>query len=448
MNIIRKDIDAVNATLTVQISKDDYVGKVERSLKEMKHKANLPGFRPGMVPVGLLRKMYGKAVTAEEVNKVMEEALNKYINENNINLLGELLPNETEQKPVDFDTQEDLEFIFDMGIVPEFGLTLSKKDKIDWYDISVDDKVIDDQIHIYQERMGKSIIADAVDENDFIKGGLNEVTGEEQEPGIMVENAQLIPSYIDDEQQRALFIGKKIGDTVTFNPSKAYNNEAEIASLLKIDKEKVKTVVADFEFTIKEISRFQKHELDQELFDAVYGTDAVKNEEEFRAKVVEELKKTAENNSFYRFMKDARPVLLKKIADVVFPEEFLKRWILATSKVKPTPQMLDEQFTSMLDALKWQLVCNKIMKDNSLSVEIEDIEAYAKDLLKAQYAQYGITTFPDDLLTQYVNEILKKEETVKQYSHNVLEEKVIDTVKHAVKLNRKEISYEEFRQLK
>ncbi|GAT63349.1 trigger factor [Paludibacter jiangxiensis] len=444
MNIVRNDIDAVNATVTVQVSKADYAEKVEKTLKEYKRKANIPGFRPGMVPVGLLKKMYGKAILAEEVNKVMSDALNNYLKENNVNILGELLPNETDQKPIDFDTQEEFEFVFDMAVAPEFEVALSQKDKVDYYDIKVDDKMIEDQVKNHQGRMGKQVQVEEVAEKDMVKGTVAEVS--DSETAITVENAVIMPSYIKDEAQQAAFIGKKVGDVVTFNPSKAYTSEAEIASLLKISKEAAKEITSDFTFTITEISRFEEHALDQELFDLLYGKDTVKSEEEFRTKVSAEIKEILDENSFYRFSDDARVALIKKLDGIAFPEAFLKRWVLATNE-KVTAEQVEAEFSQMLDALKWQLIRNKIATANEVKVEMEDIEAYAQKVLKAQYAQYGITNFPDDLLAEYAKESLKKEGTAEKYFEHVLENKVTEIVKSAVKLNTKEVSLDEFNQL-
>ncbi len=444
MNIVRNDIDAVNATVTVQVSKADYAEKVEKTLKEYKRKANVPGFRPGMVPVGLLKKMYGKSILAEEVNKVMSDAMNNYLKENNVNILGELLPNETDQKPIDFDTQEDFEFMFDMAVAPEFDVTLSQKDKIDYYDITVDDKMIEDQIKNHQGRLGKQVQVEEVAEKDMIKGNVAEIS--DSETAIKVENAVLMPSYIKDEAQQAAFIGKKVGDVITFNPSKAYTSEAEIASLLKISKEAAKEMTSDFSFTITEITRFEEHAIDQELFDLLYGKDEVKSEEEFRTKVAAEIKEILDENSFYRFSDDARVALLKKLDGIAFPEAFLKRWVLATNE-NVTAEQLEADFAQMLDALKWQLIRNKIATTNDVKVEMEDVEEYAKKVLKAQYAQYGISNFPDDLLAEYAKESLKKQGTAEKYFEHVLENKVTEIVKGAVKLNTKSISLDEFNKL-
>ena len=444
MNIVRNDIDAVNATLTVQISKADYTEKVEKTLKEYRRKANIPGFRPGMVPVGLLKKMYGKAILAEEVNKVMSDALNNYLKENNINILGELLPNETDQKPINFETQEDFDFIFDMAVAPEFDVTLSQKDKIDYYDITVDDNMINDQVKNHQGRLGKQVPVEEVAEKDMVKGAVAGVPDDEN--AIKVEDAVVMPSYIHDETQRGLFIGKKVGDVVTFNPAKAYDNESEIASLLKISKEDAKNITGDFTFTISEIMRFEEHPVDQDLFDLIYGKDTVKSEDEYRAKVIAEIKEILDENSFYRFSDDARNTLIKKLDGAVFPEDFLKRWVLATNE-KMNAEGLETEFPRMLDALKWQLIRNKIATDNDVKVEMEDVDEYAKKVLKAQYAQYGITNFPEDLLENYAKESLKKEGTAERYFEQVLENKVTEVVKGLVKLNTKSIALDDFNKL-
>jgi trigger factor len=278
----------------------------------------------------------------------------------------------------------------------------------------------------------------------MVKGDIAEVA--DSETAIKVEGGILMPSYIHNEEQKALFIGKKVGDVVTFNPSKAYDSEAEIASLLKVSKEAAKDITTDFTITIQEITRFEEHALDQELFNLVYGQDTVTTEEEFRTKVAAEIKEILNENSFYRFSDDAHTALVKKLEGIAFPEEFLKRWVLATNE-KLTAEQVEKDFPQMVEALKWQLIRNKIAKDSDIKVEMEDIEAYAKKILKAQYAQYGIANFPDDLLDQYAKESLKKQGTAEKYFERVLEDKVIAIVKESVKLNTKAVTLDEFNAL-
>jgi trigger factor len=443
MNIVRKDIDALNAQLIVQITSSDYAEKVEKSLKDYKRKANIPGFRPGMVPIGLLKKMYGKAITAEEVNKVVSDALNGYIRDNNLNLLGEILPNETEQASIDFDSDETVELLFDFAVAPEFELSLSKDDSIVYYDIEVEEKLVDDQIKSLQDRLSSNIDAETVEEKDLVKGSLIEI--KDLDSKLSVADAVFTPSLMTPEQ-KDLFIGKKVGEVVTFNPSKAFTNETEIASLLKVSKDEIQNFKSDFTFTIENISRHQLHPLDQELFDLIYGKDIVTTEAEARDKEKEALKAIMEENSFYRFEEDARHYLISKLSNVAFPEAFLKRWLLATNE-KVTEEIIEKEFSNMLDTLRWQLTRNKLAEKNEIKVEQEDLEAYAIRTIKAQYAQYGITNFPEDLLADYAKDMLKKEGQAEKYFEQVLNEKVINIVKNEVSLDIIPITLNDFHAL-
>ena len=258
MNVALKNTDDVNAIVTVTVSKDDYAEKVEKKLKEYRRKANVPGFRPGMVPMGLVKKMYGKAVTAEEVNGVLSDALYNYIKEQNLDILGEPLPNETEQKAIDFDSEEPLEFVFDIALAPVFDLQLSKKDKIAYYDITITDEMIDSQVKSYCGRFGSYEPAESVEENDVLKGDVTEVGNDE----CKIEGVILSPMHLKDADQKGLFVGKKVGDIVTFNPQKAMNNAAEIASFLKKTKEEAEAITSDFAFEIKQITRYKEAAID------------------------------------------------------------------------------------------------------------------------------------------------------------------------------------------
>ena len=290
MNIVRKDIDQNNANLTLSIEKADYTEKMEKKLRDYRKKANIPGFRPGMVPAGLVKKMYGKAVLADEINKMVSDELYKYISDNKINMLGEPLPNETEQKEINFDTQEDFEFCFDLGLAPEFEVELTKKDKIKFYNITVSAEMIDNQVKSYQQRYGKYVQEETVEEKDMVKGELLELAnGKVNEKGIKLSDAVLTPAYMKDEAQKAIFVAAAKGAVVTFNPAKAFDNDAELASLLKVSKDEVKDITSDFQFTIESITRYHEAEINTELFDKVYGEGVVSTEEEFRAKIKENI---------------------------------------------------------------------------------------------------------------------------------------------------------------
>ncbi len=442
MNVVRTDIDAVNASLTVQIAKADCNEELDKELRNYKKKANIPGFRPGMVPMGMVKKMYGKYALVNIVNQKISDALYEYIKENNLQILGEPLPNEGEQKEVDLDNDETFEYVFDIALAPEVNVSLDKKTKIDYYDIEVSAEMVDNQVKAYTGRFGSYEPVEVVEEKDMLKGSVREVNGATE-----VADAVLCPAYMKNDEQKALFVGAKKGDKVTFSPAVAYdNNEAEIASFLKIKKEEVANLTAEFEFTIAEITRYNESPVDQTLFDKVFGENAVKSEAEFRAKIEENIQESLRSNSDYKFALDAKAVLTKKLDKVVFPEAFLKRWVLATNK-NMTAETLDKEFPAMLNELKWQVVCDKVAKDNEIKIEESDVVAQAKAATKAQFAQYGMMNIPEDVLENYAKETLKKEDARKHLLEKALEDKIVVAIKNAVKVERKKISVEDFGKL-
>ena len=448
MNIVRKDIDAVNALVTLQVSKADYEEKVEKTLRDYRKKANIPGFRPGMVPVGLVKKMYGKSVLAEEINKVVSEGIYNYIKENDLNILGEPLPNETEQTPIDFDTMQDFEFKFDLGIAPEFEVIVDKKLKVKHYQISLTNEMVENQVTSYTGRFGQYVQVDDVEEKDVIKGDLIElgINNEPNEDGVKAEAGVLCPAYIKNNPQKKLFIGAKIGDVIKFNPQKAFENEAEISSLLKVSKEEAANISSDFQMTITGITRYNESEINQDLFDKVFGKDVVNSEAEFRAKIKENIQENLDADSNYKFGIDARDAVIKKLDKVVFPDEFLKRWVLATNQDIST-EKLDEDYNKMLDDLKWHLVKDKIAKENEVKVETEDVNAYGRKIALAQFAQYGMPSVPDDILDNYVKDMVKDEKSMKNVIEGVVNDKVISIIKDAVKLESVKITIDAFNKM-
>jgi len=446
MNIDKKEIDQNNATITIRVEKADYAEKVEKTLRDYRKKANMPGFRPGMVPMSLIKKMYGQGVEAEEINKLVSDNLYNHIRENNLNILGEPLPSQ-EQPEIDFDTQENFEFVFDIAIAPEFDLNLTQKDKINYYNITVGDEMIDNQIKSHTGRYGKYVQEEEVEEKDMLKGKLLELDGKAtKEGGIHTEDAVLTPAYMKDEEQKKLFVGAKKGDVIVFNPKKAYENEAELSSMLKISKEEAGKFDADCQITIESITRYHEAEVNQELFDKVYGEGLVKSEDEFRSKIKENIQETLNSDSNYKFALDAREVLVKKLDKVTFPDAFLKRWLISANE-NLTAEKLDEDYPKMIKDLKWHLVKDKLMKTNEVKVEPAEVEEYAKKVARAQFAQYGMVGIEDDVLNNYAQDMLKKEDMIKNIIDKVGEDKVLETVKKMVKLNEKEISIDDFNKM-
>ena len=448
MNVSLLNNDTVSSIVKMEIEKNDYEAQVEKSLRQFRQKANMPGFRKGMVPLGLIKKMYGKSVMAEEINKLVSENLLKYIRENNIRVLGEPMPNETEQQPIDFDIQENFDFYFDLALAPELTLKFNKRDKLFWHNIIVKDEMIDTQIESYRRNFGTYDKVDAISEEDLVKGTVTELEdGKPKEGGIVVEEAILMPKYIKGKREQSKFIGSTLNKTIVFNPKKAYKGaDAEIASFLKVEKDVAKDIIADFQFEIKEITRYKEAELNQELFDKVFGQDTVETEEGFREMVRSNVAETYSQQSEYLFGVDANILIMKKAGDVKLADSIIKRWLLAAND-NNTPDKVEEDYPNIVNDFILHLAKQQLLKGIDLKVEDADLEDMAKRITKAQFAQYGMLNVPDDLLEQYAKDMLKKEETLQNIIDRVNEEKVVKWIKEQVKVETKEVTREEFEKL-
>lgn len=450
MNIsLKNNDDAASGVLKLEVVKADYADQVEKSLRSFRQKANIPGFRKGMVPMGMIKKMYGKSVLAEEINKIVSENVFKYIHEKDLNILGEPLPNETEQKEIDFDTQENFDFYFDVAFAPEINIDLNKRDKLPYYQITVDDEMLEKQVDSYRESYGTyDDTAEKVEEKDLIKGVVTELeNGLPKENGIVVEEAVLMPMYIKDEEEKNKFLGAGKNTTVTFNPNKAYEGaEAEIASFLKVDKSEVAGIMNDFTFEINEITHHQKAEMNQEFFDKVFGEGKVTTEEEFRNKVKESISEQFVPQSDYKFLTDARKLLLKKAGDVNFADDFLKRWLMTSGEAK-TAEKIEEDYPQVIEDLKYHLIKEGIVKKNDIKVEDEDIQRLGRRVAQSQFSQYGMYSVPEDVLDNYTKDMLKNKQTLQNVIDRAVDEKVMVWLKDKVKLDVKEVSFDDFNKL-
>ena len=440
--------DKINGLLTMTVEAADYQDAVEKTLKNYRKKAQVPGFRPGMVPMGMIKKQYGTAAKVDEVNKVLGEKLYAYIQENNIQMLGEPLPNE-KQVPQDFEKDENLTFVFDIAVAPAFKAELTAKDKIDYYTISADEKLINDQVAMYQSQGGEFVKADVFSGNDTLTGDMRELdeNGNTKEGGITTESAMVMPAYIKDEDQRKLFDGAKAGDIITFNPKKAYpDNDAEVAALLKVQKDDVKDLAADFSYQITEIRHFQPAEVDQKLFDRVFGEGTVKDEKEFRQKIADTIAPQLQQNSDYKFLLDVRAYMEQKVGKLEFPEALLKRVMLQNNKDKGA-DYVEKNFEGSIKELAWHLIKQQLVAANEIKVDDADLKAVAKEAIRAQFAQYGMSNVPDDVLENYAGEQLKKRENVDNFVDRAVDMKLTETLKKVVKLNEKTVTLEEFNKL-
>ena len=449
MNVSLQNIDKVSALLTVKLEKADYQEKVDKALKSLRQKVQMPGFRKGMVPASLVKKMYGKSVLGEEVNKLLSETVYKYIQDNKINILGEPLPSEDKQPEFDPDTMEEFEFVFDIALAPEFNVEVSAADKVDYYTIDVTDDMVENQVKAYTQRNGKYDKVDAYADNDMLKGLLAELdeNGNTKEGGVQVEGAVMMPTYMKNDEQKAIFANAKVNDVLVFNPHTAWDgNAAELASLLKIDKEAAAEMKSNFSFQVEEITRFVPGDLTQEIFDQVFGKDVVKTEEEFRAKVKESIAKQFESDADFKFLVDARKALMEKVGKLEFPDALLKR-VMRLNNADKDEKFVDDNYDKSIEELTWHLIKEKLVKANDIKVEQEDLSNMAKEATRAQFAQYGMLTVPDEVVENYAKEMLKKKESVEGLVNRVIESKLSAALKNQVTLEHKTVSLEEFNKM-
>lgn len=449
MNITLNNIDDLNAKISVNITAEDYQEKVEKTLSDYRKKATIPGFRPGKVPMGHIKRMYGKAVLVDEINKLISESLVNYIRDENLNVLGEPLPSEeSENQQIDWDKQQDFEFTFDIGKTPEFEIKLSKREKLTYYELQPEENLIEDTIKNYTYRNGHNESADEIVEADeTIKGDLIQLNTENTplEDGINREEALMSLHVMKDEDIKKTFKNKKIGDVIDFDLKKAYPNNTEIASLLDITKEEAEAINGNFRFTIKEITKFVPGEVNQELFDSIYGEGVVTSEDEFRTKIIDEIKNSFKPQSEYKFMLDTKSKLIEKTS-LTLPDEFLKRWIVATNKDITTEQ-LEKDYELFSKDMQWQLIVDNLFRTNELKIEEDDVLNFAKESTRQQFMQYGLSYIPEEQLEKYALEIISKPEERRKIMDKVAENKVLETVKEAVKIENKEVSLEEFKKL-
>ena len=445
MNITFEAPDKINGLMTITLESADYQPEVEKTLKDYRKRANIPGFRPGQAPMGMIKRQFGTSVKVDVVNKMLGEKLYDYVRENKIQMLGEPLPSE-QQEALDFESDKPLKFKFDIAVAPEFEAKLSAKDKIDFYNITVDDKLIDQQVEMYQSRAGQYEKVEQFDaeQRDMLKGDLREVNGT-----IEVADAVLMPQYMKVEDQKKLFDGCKLGDVITWNPRKAYpESDVEVSSLLKIQKEEVKDHEGDFTFQITEISRFVKAEVNQALFDQTFGEGVVKSEKEFRQKIADQISQQFKADADYKFLLDVRAYMEKKVGKLEFPEAILKRVMIQNNKErKDAQEYVEKNFELSIKELGWHLIKEQLVAAQGIKVEEDDLKQVAKEAARAQFAQYGMSNVPDEYLENYAQEMLKKRENVDGLVDRAVDVKLTAALKGVVKLNEKDITLEDFQKM-
>ena len=442
MNITLDKIDAVNAVVTAEITPEDYQEKVKKAIKDFRKNANMPGFRKGMVPEGLIKKQYGLSILAEEVNKVLQESLYNYIRDNKVNMLGEPLSSE-ENNNIELVDGGTFTFKFDLALAPEMKVELTKKDKVEYYNVEVTDEMIDQQVDMYRQRGGNYKPVDDYQDNDMLKGVMTEL---DVETPVTAEGVVMLPKYMKNDDQKKLFEGAKVNDVIRFNPTTAYDgNETELASLMKLDKEKVGEHKGDFNFQITEITRFVPGDLNEELFQQVFPGSDIKTEADFRQKVREGIESRYQKDSDFRFLIDVRNYLTKKIGKLEFPDEKLKKIML--NNAKGDEQKVEENYDKSIEELTWHLIKEQLVEQTGVKVDDKDVTEMAKDVTRMQFAQYGMMNIPDEYLDGSVKEMLKKRETVDNLIDRCIEVKLGTALKDIVTLKEKKVTPAEFNKL-
>ncbi len=448
MNIVKENIDELNAVVKLKIEEDDYKQEVESKLRDYRRKATMKGFRPGKVPMGMIRKMYGKQVLLEEINKIVSQKLTSYIKDEGIKILGEPLASEKEQKPVDFDKDTEFEFAFDIGLAPEFDIDFNEIGEFPWYELSPSKKMIEQGEENYAKKYGENKDVEEIKGTEIVRGDFAELdeNGKVKTDGISKINAALSVEVIKDQEIKNKFIEAQLNDTIIFNPRKAFPNDTDVSSMLDVQKDVIESLNAEFEFTITEIKRFIPAEINQQLFDKVYQEGTISTQEEFRNKIAEEIKIDLETQSDYKFLYDAKDLLIEK-SGFAIPGDFLKRWLLRTNE-KVSREQIEKEFDDIKKEFKWQLIKNKIAEDNNLEISEEDTTQEAKKIAKAQLAQYGMTQeMPDEQLLMFVQNLLDNEEQKKRIQDQAFEKKILDVLKDKTEKNIIKQTYDEFEEM-
>jgi len=434
MNITKEQIDDLNAVVKVAITKEDYQDKVDTILKDYKKQANIPGFRKGQVPMGLIKKQYGKAVLVDEVNKLLQDNLNKYLTEEKLDVLGNPLPKQ--QDNFDWD-QDELAFEFELGLAPDFEVSLKTKKAITQYKIVADKKMIDEQVERIQKQYGKLVSKDVVSKNNEVSGTFfNEA--EEIDNKTMLETDKL-------KSKKALdaLIGKKVGDVVTLKTKGLFNEDHMLSNALGIDKQKAESLDTEVTFTISEINEREAAELNQELFDKLFGPDSVKSEKELKERIKEDSEKQFEQQSDQKLLNDVTEYFIEN-TKFELPTDFLTKWIQMTGEEPLSEEQASEEYAKSEKGLRYQLIEGKIIRENDLQVQFDELKEFSKGFIRSQMAQFGQMDPKEEELDTIAARVLGNQEEVKRLSEQLMSQKLLNLYKEKANLKTKEVTYENF----
>ncbi|MBL7899014.1 MAG: trigger factor [Crocinitomicaceae bacterium] len=441
MNVVEEKIDNLNAVLRVKISKEDYAEKVEKTLNDYRKQANIPGFRPGKTPIGIIKKKYGKAILAEELNKAVNQSLFDFISKNNIQVLGNPLPKSDEEVKGDFENPTDFEFAYEIGVSPEFKLNIDKA-SFDYLKIDISNEMLDKEIENLARRYGKLVSTETVGEKDMVLGKFTELDGDKPKEGGISNTSTISMEFIPESGAKKNLLGAKIGDEFVIDPKEVSKGSTDMAAMLAIKKEEAETLNSLFNFQITEIKKMIPAEVNQELFDKLFGAGAISSEAELRQRISDDLTRMFSADSDRVFNNAISKKLIEETT-IDLPESFLKRWIAATNE-NTTIEKVEQDFESYRNGLKWQLIQNKLIKENDVKVDPQDAINYVKSMMINQYAQYGIPAPEDAELDKYAKNALNNKEEANRIYDNLYQTKIFTLLKGMVKLNEKTLSYEKF----
>lgn len=444
MKVVREDIDALNAVLKVEVAPADYETTVKQELDKYRKTAKIPGFRPGTVPFSLVKKQYGRAVLAEELNKLVNKSLYDFIQENKISILGNPIPKEGTDVKGDFDNPSTFEFEYEIGLSPEVKVNLSAKNKFEYNKVKVDDELIGKQIDDLRRRYGKLGTAEKTSDTDMILGQFVELNEDESiKEGGILNSSTISVEFVEDETTKKALTGLKVGDKVVVDPAKVSRGERDTAAMLGIKPEQLNDISGKFQITVNEIKRIELAEMNEELFNKLFGEGVVKTEAELKERIAEDLKNMFVNDSDRLLTKFVYQDLMKN-TEVQLPDAFMKRWIKLSNEKPITDEQIAADYDSYSDNLKWQLIQGEIFKSNDIKLDNQEVIEFTKGLLVSNYAQYGIPAPADDELTKSAMQVLQNKDEVNRIYDMLAESKLTKFFKETVKLNEKEISYDDF----
>lgn len=434
MKVDSKETEKLTYLLTVKIERAEADEKKTKILKDYRRNAEIRGFRKGMAPMGLIEKMHGMSALVDAVNGLISDAINGYIKDNKLDVIGEPIANEGLQQKIDWEKDQTFEFNFDYAVRPEVSVAIEKKDKIKYYNLKVTPEALKQYKEDILKQFGKLVDVEAAGEEDFIVADVEQ--GEKKVEGTYVTLKTL------DKKAKTQFIGKKKGDAFQVDVVKAFPNEVDRAALLKVKKEEMDCTNPVYTFKIKEVKTFKPAEENQDIYDRMFGKDAVKTTADFDKKLTERMEGEYKQESDYRFRKDAVDYVVKKAA-IDLPEKFLKQWLFKVNEGKFTMEQIDKEFPMFLQDYRWQMVTRKIVDDQKIAVKKEDLTEEAKRMTAQQFAMYGMSNIPEDQLVKYAESVLADEKQIDRIYEKCEESKVLDYIKSTVTVDTKEITQEE-----